>query len=211
MKWAIISFTLLVLASCQSQNKEQQSLDPTLTGFFPEDTGEVRKPTQFAEAMAAAGARADATLSKHHFDGAALNSLGEEKLALMLKDGAASSPLTVYLNLDQKAPMAQQREAAVTTFLKDKGLDEKQIAIVYGYNPASWSPAADPISKKKKTETPDTGGQGDYEGGSSASSGGAGGATAGGGTGGAGGAGGGTATGGGGTGGGLFGSSDGIK
>src|SRR3954469_1015794 len=182
MKWSIIIFTLLVLASCQ--NKEQSSLDPTITGFFPEDSGEVRKPTQFAEAMAASGARADGTLSKYHFDGGALNSLGEEKLALMLKDGAAPSPLTVYLNLEQKAPTAQQREAAVTTFLKDKGLDEKQIALVYGYNPNAWSPAADAISKKKKTETPDEGGQGDYAGGSSANgSGGAGGggATAGGG------------------------------
>jgi hypothetical protein len=205
MKWAIISFTLLVLASCQ--NKEAP-LDPSQVGFFPEDTGEARKPAQFAEAMAAAGARSDGTLSKHHFDGAGLNSLGEEKLALMLKDGAAPSPLTVYLNLDQKARNAQQREAAVTTYLKDKGLDEKQIAIVYGYNPSSWSPAADPLSKMKKTETPETGGQGDSAGESSnagGSSGGAGGggATAGGGTGGAGG--GGTT---GGSGGGLFGSSD---
>src|SRR3954468_13176560 len=165
MKWSIIVFTLLVLASCQ--NKEQSSLDPTITNFFPEDTGEARKPTQFAEAMGASGARADGTLSKYHFDGGALNSLGEEKLALMLKDGAAPSPLTVYLNLEQKAPTAQQREAAVTTFLKDKGLDEKQIAIVYGYNPSSWSPAADPLLKLKKTETPESGGQGEDAGASS--------------------------------------------
>jgi hypothetical protein len=208
MKWAIISFTLLVLASCQ--NKEH-TLDPSQVGFFPEDTGEARKPAQFAEAMAAAGARADATLSKHHFDGAALNSLGEEKLALMLKDGAAPAPLTVYLNLDQKAPTAQQREAAVTTFLKDKGLDEKQIAFVYGYNPGAWSPAANPLSKMKKTETPETGGQGEDAGASSGNgsggAGGGGGATAGGSTGGAGGGGGGGGTTGG-SGGGLFGSSE---
>src|SRR4051812_38489939 len=205
MKWSIIIFTLLVLASCQ--NKEQ-SLDPTLTGFFPEDTGEVRKPTQFAEAMAASGARADGTLSKYHFDGGALNSLGEEKLALMLKDGAAPSPLTVYLNLEQKAPTAQQREAAVITFLKDKGLDEKQIAFVYGYNPGAWAPAAGPLSKMKKTETPEAGGQGEDAGASSANGSGgagAGGATAGGGSGGAGGGGGGTT---GGSGGGLFGNSE---
>ena len=207
MKWAIISFTLLVLASCQ--NKEHV-LDPSQIGFFPEDTGEARKPAQFADAMAAAGARSDGTLSKHHFDGGALNSLGEEKLALMLKDGAAPSPLTVYLNLDQKAPTAQQREAAVTAFLKDKGLDEKQIAFVYGYNPGAWAPSADPISKLKKTETPETGGQGEDAGASSANgAGGAsgGGATAGGGSGGgSGGAAGGGTTGG--SGGGLFGNSE---
>ncbi len=200
MKWAILSFLLLVLASCQGKDR---SLDPTLTGFFPEDTGEVRKPSQFAEAMAASGARSDATLSRHHFDGAALNSLGEEKLALMLKDGAAPAPLTVYLNVGQKDAEANQREASVVNFLKDKGLSERQIAVVYGYNPAAWSPAADPLSKMKKTETGDAGGQGD-NGAAAAAPGGAGGggATAGGGTGGGGG---GTT---GASGGGLFGSSD---
>jgi len=90
MKWSVISFALLVLASCQ--NKEYQP-DPSNVGFFPEDTGEVRKPVQFTDAMAAAGARADATLGKHHFDGPRLNSLGEEKLALMLKDEHAPAPL----------------------------------------------------------------------------------------------------------------------
>src|SRR5258705_5322571 len=202
MKWAILSFLLLVLASCQGKEK---SLDPTLTGFFPEDTGEVRKPTQFAEAMAASGARSDATLSRHHFDGAALNSLGEEKLALMLKDGAAPAPLTVYLNVGQKDAEATQREASVVNFLKDKGLGERQIAVVYGYNPAAWSPAADPLSKMKKTETGEAGGQGDNGAAAAApGGGGGGGATAGGGTGGSGGGGGTTGT----SGGGLFGSSE---
>jgi hypothetical protein len=184
MKWAILSFLLLVLASCQGNDR---SLDPTISGFFPEDTGEVRKPTQFAEAMAASGARSDGTLSRYHFDGSALNSLGEEKLALMLKDGAAPAPLTVYLNVGQKDAEASQREASVVNFLKDKGLGERQIAVVYGYNPAAWSPAAGPLSKMKKTETGDAGGQGDYGSGAGANSGGGGGATPGGGGGGAGG------------------------
>ncbi|MDB5318715.1 MAG: hypothetical protein JWN40_346 [Phycisphaerales bacterium] len=189
MKWAILSFLLLVLASCQNKDR---SLDPTLTGFFPEDTGEVRKPNQFADAMAASGARSDGTLSRHHFDGAALNSLGEEKLALMLKDGAAPAPLTVYLNLDEKAAEAKGREASVVDFLKDKGLSERQIAVVYGYNPAGWSPASGPLSKLKKTETGDAGGgQGDYGGAAGGATGGAGGGGAAGGSGGGSGAGGG--------------------
>lgn len=181
MKWAMLTFVVLVLASCQ--NKEQ-SLDPTLTGFFPEDTGEVRKPAQFAEVMAASGARADATLSKHHFDGNALNSLGEEKLALMLKDDHAPTPLTVYLNLDEKAATAKGRQAAVVDFLKDKGLTERQIEVVYGYNPSAWSPAADPLSKKSKAETGTTGGggqNGDAGASAAATGGGAGGTSGGGG------------------------------
>jgi uncharacterized membrane protein YgcG len=196
MKWAVISLALLTLASCQNKD---QSMDPTLTGFFPEDTGEVRKPNQFAEVMAASGARSDATLSKHHFDGGRLNSLGEEKLSYMLKDDRAASPMSVYLNLDEKAAASNDRKTAVVEFLKDKGLTAEQIEVVYGYNPASWSPSAEPLSKKDKatTATKDGGSPSDSE----ASAGGKGGA--GGGTGGAGGGGGGTASGGGG---GLFGS-----
>src|SRR5690349_5470096 len=106
MKWAVISFALLTLASCQNQN-----LDPTLEGFFPEDTGETRKTTQFADVMAASGARADATLYKHHFDGAKLNSLGEQKLSLMLKDDDSPAPMTVYLDLTEKDAISKQRQA----------------------------------------------------------------------------------------------------
>jgi hypothetical protein len=191
MKWAILSFVVLVLASCQNKD---QSLDPTLTGFFPEDTGEVRKPAQFAEVMAASGARADATLSKHHFDGNALNSLGEEKLALMLKDDHAPTPLTVYLNLDEKAATAKGRQAAVVDFLKDKGLSERQIEVVYGYNPAAWSPAAEPLSKKGRTDSGASGGQNGDAGASAGGAGGGAGGTSGGGGGGASGGGGGLFT-----------------
>jgi len=148
MKWSVISFALLVLASCQ--NKEYQP-DPSNVGFFPEDTGEVRKPVQFTDAMAAAGARADATLGKHHFDGPRLNSLGEEKLALMLKDEHAPAPMTVYLNFGEKDETSTARQAAVKTFLKDKGLTDDQVRIAYGYNPDAWSPAA-PVLTKMKSE-----------------------------------------------------------
>jgi hypothetical protein len=180
MKWAMVSVALLVMASCQ--NKEQ-SLDPTLTGFFPEDTGEVRKPNQFADVMAASGARADATLSRHHFDGPRLNSLGEEKLSYMLKDDRAAEPMSVYLNFGERDEMSKDRREAVEEFLKDKGLEPRQVRVVYGYNPDAWSPAAEPLSKRKKASTAnEEGGSGMKEDwGGEAKSGGGGGATGGGG------------------------------
>src|SRR3954463_5750908 len=99
MRYLTLTLPLLVLASCQTEN-QPGSMDPTLNGFFPEDSGEVRKHNQIADAMAASGARADATLSKPHFDGGRLNSLGEDKLALMLRDDDRPEPMKVYLNLD---------------------------------------------------------------------------------------------------------------
>jgi hypothetical protein len=153
MKWAVLTFALLSLASCQ-----EKSLDPTLEGYFPEDSGEIRKPVQFADAMAASGARADAMLYAHHFDGAKLNSLGEQKLSLMLKDDDSPTPMTVYLNLKEKDAVSKQRQASVVTFLKDQGLADAQIEVIYGDNPASRSPAAMHISNLGKTDSSDAGG-----------------------------------------------------
>jgi hypothetical protein len=158
MKWAMVSVALLVMASCQHT---EENLDPTLKGFFPEDTGEVRKPNQFADMMAASGARSDATLSQYHFDGPRLNSLGQEKLSYMLRDDRAPEPMSVYLNFGEKDEMSKDRQDAVVEFLKDKGLEPRQIRVVYGYNSASWSPAADPLSKKNKASTGTEDGKGD--------------------------------------------------
>src|SRR5436189_3586772 len=131
MKWTLIALPLLMLASCQNKD---YSADPTLEGFFPEDVGEVHKTHQFSELMAASGARADAMLSSQHFDGGKLNSLGEEKLSLMLKDDDAPNPITVYLNVDDTAKTSKTRKTAVVEYLKDKGLTDQQIEVVYGDN-----------------------------------------------------------------------------
>src|SRR4051812_14933844 len=109
MKWSLVAIMLLTLASCQDKN----ALDPSLEGFFPEDVGETYKPQQFLEVSAAAGARADAMLANQHFDGPRLNSLGQAKLDLMLKDDRAAAPLTVYLNFPEKDATSGKRHDAV--------------------------------------------------------------------------------------------------
>ena len=73
---------------------------------------------------------------------------------LMLKDDDAPTPFTVYLNVDDKAATAKPRQTAVAEFLKDKGLTEQQIDIVFGDNPDSRSPAAketrlDPVASTR--------------------------------------------------------------
>src|SRR3712207_2003617 len=136
MKWSIISFALLVLASCQHR---QERLDPTLQDFFGQDAGDPRAPARFADAQSASGARADATLSRHHFDGPRLNSLGQDKLSRMVRDDDAPEPLRVYLNLDERDATARPRRDAVVAFARDAGLTDSQIDVVYGRNPESWS------------------------------------------------------------------------
>ena len=143
----LFTLPLLTLASCQN------SLDPSTENFFVDENREVPKTRQFVELMIVSGARADATLSKQHFDGGKLNSLGEEKLSLMLKDDDSPTPFTVYLNVDDKAATAKPRQTAVAEFLKDKGLTEQQIEIVFGDNPDSRSPASQHLSRLNKTET----------------------------------------------------------
>src|SRR3954462_9759058 len=108
MKWpAFISFALLCLASCEQHREEV--LDPTLENFFADGSGEAAKPGQFVDAMSAAGARADATPSGHHFAGGRLNFRGEEKLAGMRGAERPAEPMRVYLNLDERDGASRDR------------------------------------------------------------------------------------------------------
>jgi hypothetical protein len=142
-------------------NYSERDLDPTLEGFFVEDTTEQPKPNRIADAQAASGARADAVLYNRHFDGPRLNSLGEQKLSLMLADDDAPDPLVVYVDTDEKAAAAAGRRAAVATFLKDRGLRDDQVQVVFGDNPAARSSAAQHLSRQSRTESGDsTGGAG---------------------------------------------------
>src|SRR4051812_40193910 len=150
MKWTLLSFALLGLASCQHR---EEALDPTLENFFAEDAGGVRKPEQFVDAMSAAGARADATLSKQHFDGRRLNTLGEDKLARMVSGDHAAEPMRLYLNLDERDAVSKDRRSAAVAFLRDAGLGESQVEVVFGQNPDNWSPASKHLKNLPKTET----------------------------------------------------------
>jgi hypothetical protein len=155
MKWPttiILSFALLALASCEHHREE--ALDPTLENFFAADGGGTGgKAGQFLDAQAAAGARSDGTLSRYHFDGGRLNSLGEDKLSRMLKDDRAADPMRVYLNLEERDAATGARRTAVLAFLKDAGLADGQVEIVYGQNPENWSRTSRHLVDLKKTET----------------------------------------------------------
>lgn len=120
----------------------QDSGTPANNDAFPSARQAHREVYQFADQQAANGARQDATLRDYHFDGGKLNSLGEERLDLMLSNGDDCSPLVVYLDLPDQDSSTAARQDAVTAYLKQRGLRDDQIKLESGPNPASTTPAA---------------------------------------------------------------------
>ena len=61
----------------------------------------------------ASGAREDATLEPYHFDKGEVNSLGRQKLSLMIDDDDANNPLVVYLNVPGNDEFKAARQDSV--------------------------------------------------------------------------------------------------
>jgi len=119
--------------------------------FFPER--EAQAVRDFADAQAASGARADATLQSTHFDGGKLNSLGEAKLDLMLKDDDSTDNMVVYMNLNANDPQLKNRQDAVKAYLEDRGVAQDHIELKAGPNPNVTSLTAEHMANMKKTES----------------------------------------------------------
>lgn len=137
----IAAGTVLTAAGCSDRS--------AMNEFFPP---EQRSTHAFAAAHADAGARNDATLQAHHFDGGELNATGREKLDQMMapRAGGAAAPTTVYLNVTGERTDA--RRASALAYLGEIGIDEDAVKIVNGPNPNLKSPAAGHISRMNRTE-----------------------------------------------------------
>ena len=135
-------------AGCQGREGERGAAVDRPRGdeFRPDDYP--RSVHRFAHAQAASGARNDATLHPHHFDGGALNSLGQEKLALMLKDDELCDPMVVYLEVPSD-DLLPGRQDSVRVFLKDRGLQDAQVRLEANPNPAARGPAAPGVAAKR--------------------------------------------------------------
>jgi hypothetical protein len=133
---------LLAVAGCHSGSQTAPQL---LHGenFVPDD--QPHAVDNLTAAQAASGTRADATLYPAHFSDASLNSLGREKLELMLHDEEVNQPLTVYLDLPAGTDPAPARQA-VTEYLKARGLAYNQIKLVDGPNPRTIHPSTDALT-----------------------------------------------------------------
>jgi hypothetical protein len=139
---------LALLAGCQNQSPNTMMPD---NDAVPPD-GPTRQYARFIELQSAAAARRDGMLYDYHFSNASLNSLGQQKLALMSRIGDGGFPVIVYLVLPQEQ-LTLQRAQSVLHFLEDQGLQESQIAICLGDNPNATFSAAAGIDALNKQES----------------------------------------------------------
>jgi hypothetical protein len=124
--------------------------------FFPPADGH-RKVNQFTDVQASNGAQEDATLQPLHFRGSRLNSLGQDKLDLIIPD-EPDGDVIVYLNLPAGSELTSARHDNVLAYLKAAGIDEEHIKLHDGPNLESTHPAAEDLSRLSKTETGIAGG-----------------------------------------------------
>lgn len=144
---SIVAGCLVVLAGCDSNGHKP---DPSsMKEFFSDyDQMAIHK---FADVQARNGAAADATLQPAHFDGAALNSLGRQKLDAMTAD-RGERVTTIYMNFAEDGLMEERREA-VLAYAGTAGIAEADLKFVSGSNPHVTSPAAGHLARIERTES----------------------------------------------------------
>ena len=151
-KMMIATAGVLLTAGCESDRS-------ALNEFFPQDN---RATHAFTAAHAQAGARHDATLQSHHFDGNELNSLGRAKLDHFVTARArggttpttapATQPATTTIYLNLPGDGADARRSAALAYLVENGIDENEVKFVAGPNLTVSSPAAAHMSRMSRTE-----------------------------------------------------------
>ena len=150
----------LALAGCESDSKPQP---PVGHDFFPAADG--RALHNIMDVQYRNGARNDGMLQAYHFDGEVLNSLGQEKLKLMIPDDSHTTT-TIYMNVPENDDMDLRRQNVVA-YLQTRGVEESQLKFVNGPNPATLTPAAPGLARLPRTEninSPLNGGDADYSG-----------------------------------------------
>src|SRR4030095_6404991 len=126
---------LIGAAGCSSSKKKPKKEETYQADFFPTEH-EQRPVDRFIEVQAAEGAKEDAMLFSSHFDGNELNTSGQVKLNLMLRNQSSRQPMVVYLNLPQGDPLVSARRSAVEQHIKDSGVAITSLEVKEGDNPA---------------------------------------------------------------------------
>ena len=103
-------------------------------------------------AQAGNGASADRMLVDAHFDGPTLNSLGEQKLSLMLEDPAWHATPAVYVVAEEPG-----RVASIERFYESIGLDATSVDIRSGFNPEATLPSALVLRREAQVNAAQTG------------------------------------------------------
>src|SRR5205809_7890171 len=142
MTWlTVATAAALVLGAAAGCDKNKSEKEKAEAAFFKGDGVERVSPTITVQATN--GARHDAMLYPHHFDGGHLNSLGRAKVLLMLEDCENCSPITVHLVNCGEGDVLAQRKSAVELYLKS----------AEGWNVATLHSAQSDLVRYMKTES----------------------------------------------------------
>jgi len=139
-----------LVAGCHTDSPQQVRRD----GFVPEDQPRLMRSLIITQE--AAGARRDATLHPADFDSDGVNSLGQQKLDLMLAADEPTDPIVIYLDFAE-ADVPANAHHSVLQFLKNRGLPEAQVSLKDGPNPGATAPAADSVKALHALAGPGTG------------------------------------------------------
>ena len=147
MKITYLLAGALVVLSTGCTKEQKSDNNP----FFPDPAASsVRK---YERTHAAKGARSDGMLYAHHFDGDRLNSLGRQKLSLMLADDNGETTMKVYLVSLGDGALLDARKNAINAYLKDGLRPDEKLEFVTGMNPNTTHPAAQTIARMDRVET----------------------------------------------------------
>jgi len=147
---SLAACALLGIASgCKDSAKTKESKAKVLSSdeYWPSNTGVV---AAVADAQAAKGAQEDASLSDACFTGGTLNSLGQQKIDMMLKGGV--QPPVIYLGAYDDATIALRR-VALDNYLKDSGAAPDALVVKSGFNPHNPTPAIENIARLPRVDT----------------------------------------------------------
>jgi hypothetical protein len=137
----------LVIASTGCTKEQKSTKDDP---FFPDP--KASSVNKFERSQTARGARSDGMIYAHHFDGDRLNSLGKQKLTLMLGDDTGEKTMKVYIVKIGEGATLDARKKAITEYLKDGLRPDEKLELVNGMNPDTWHPSAPTLARVSKTE-----------------------------------------------------------
>ena len=136
-----LSKTTILLAAALALGCDANKTEEAQNALFKSD-GEERV-SKFVNVQAANGARYDAMLYSHHFTAGHLNSLGRQKVLLMLEDCENCDPIIVHLVNAGEGELLEQRKSSVELYLKT----------AEGHNKLAFHPAAPNLIRFNKTES----------------------------------------------------------
>lgn len=148
---AIMAVSAVIVVATPGCTHPQSETGGYADPFFPREYARIAEVAVYPQA--ASGARSDPTLYDIHFFGGRLNSLGEDKLTLMLDDDNNERPTLVYIDAGGSDDDFAARQESIRGYLAGKGLSPEVVSFERGRNPHSRTAAAPLLRNLPKTDS----------------------------------------------------------